>query len=203
MDLPACPARFVLRLAAALGGRLGQNVSGQPNVTLTSQDNPQVNVLQLGADGPSATLKDQHITGCRPTDTGPGTGMTINPGSATGVDKPGGALRLSDGISTGAAAGGGIAFLCSARSASGSQQNIQQDRLYITDVGGYTVLYPASGHQALLGLSNAPFTYAYIENLLCAGPAAFWGHPFPPAQPAAPVTLADVIAIIRGCGLSA
>lgn len=30
-----------------------------------------------------------------------------------------------------------------------------------------------------------------------------WGHAAPGAQPAAPVTLADVIAIIRGCGLSA
>jgi hypothetical protein len=32
---------------------------------------------------------------------------------------------------------------------------------------------------------------------------AFWGHAVVGAQPAAPVTLADVIAIIRGCGLSA
>lgn len=30
-----------------------------------------------------------------------------------------------------------------------------------------------------------------------------WGHAAPATQPAAPVTLADVIAIIRGCGLSA
>jgi Right handed beta helix region len=32
---------------------------------------------------------------------------------------------------------------------------------------------------------------------------AFWGHAVVGAQPVAPVTLADVIAIIRGCGLSA
>lgn len=31
----------------------------------------------------------------------------------------------------------------------------------------------------------------------------FWGHSPPSSQPAAPVTLADVIEIIRGCGLSA
>jgi len=31
----------------------------------------------------------------------------------------------------------------------------------------------------------------------------FWGHTPPVSQPAAPVTLADVISIIRGCGLSA
>ncbi len=31
----------------------------------------------------------------------------------------------------------------------------------------------------------------------------FWAHAAPTSQPAAPVTLADVIAVIRGCGLSA
>jgi hypothetical protein len=31
----------------------------------------------------------------------------------------------------------------------------------------------------------------------------FWGHAVPSAQPAAPVTLADVIAVLRGCGLTA
>lgn len=40
-------------------------------------------------------------------------------------------------------------------------------------------------------------------SFVLTGGHGFWGHAAPSAQPAAPVTLADVIAIIRGCGLSA
>jgi hypothetical protein len=44
---------------------------------------------------------------------------------------------------------------------------------------------------------------AGLGGLLLPAGGAFWGHAAVGAQPAAPVTLADVIAIIRGCGLSA
>ena len=44
---------------------------------------------------------------------------------------------------------------------------------------------------------------SFTGNVLVAGGIGVWGHAAPGAQPAIPVTLADVIAIIRGCGLSA
>lgn len=42
-----------------------------------------------------------------------------------------------------------------------------------------------------------------INGALSGGGIGFWAHAIPGSQPAAPVTLADVIAVIRGCGLSA
>lgn len=69
----------------------------------------------------------------------------------------------------------------------------------------------ASGHAWRIGEFNGAGILAFRDTttgnfplqLGSAGGAGFWGHTPPAAQPAAPATLADVIAIIRGCGLSA
>lgn len=151
--------------ATALPLAAGPPQSGVTNVVLTSQDNASVNVLQLGVDAPSATLKDQHITSERPTDTGPGVGISIDPGHATGPNQNGGALRLADGIGTGTQPGGGIAFLLSPPGGSGSGQNIQTNRLALADVAGLTALYPFLANNAFLGLSGNQFWYGYINNI--------------------------------------
>ncbi len=57
---------------------------------------------------------------------------------------------------------------------------------------------------AFVAASFAPIASpSFTGNALVAGGIGVWGHAAPGAQPAAPVTLGDVIAIIRGCGLSA
>jgi hypothetical protein len=63
-----------------------------------------------------------------------------------------------------------------------------------------------SGASAFLTVTRAgqaPQSLALIPDVLMTRGSAFWGHAAVASQPVAPVTLADVIAIIRGCGLSA
>ena len=56
----------------------------------------------------------------------------------------------------------------------------------------------------LNGINPVPLILGPITttSFVVTGGIGLYGHAIP-AQPAAPVTLADVIAIIRGCGLSA
>lgn len=189
---PGLPAS-TLSLAAPLGGQNGQNVSGKPNVTLTSQDNPIVNALQLGVDTLAANLKEQHITSQRATDLGPGANITINPGGAIGNNQTGGNLRLASGASTGNVAGGFIAFTISPAGAAGNAVNGFVDRFYMTDVAGFSVFYPAAVNNGYLGLASNPFIQAYITNLAIlanatgAGAAAL-GANCPAVTPGAPYT---------------
>ncbi len=73
---------------------------------------------------------------------------------------------------------------------------------------GYDVLQnlftPAVSIGPDLSIARTAAGVATVKNSLVAlAGVGAWGHAPPAAQPAAPVTLADVIAIIRGCGLSA
>lgn len=69
----------------------------------------------------------------------------------------------------------------------------------------------ASGHSWRIGEFGGAGTLAFRDTtsgnyplqLGAAGGAGFWGHTPPATQPATPATLADVIAILRGCGLAA
>jgi hypothetical protein len=80
-----------------------------------------------------------------------------------------------------------------------------------SNYGGVIQLVSTVGHNWRIGefgsagqlLFRDVSTGNYPLTLGSAGGVGFWGHTPPATQPAAPVTLADVIAIIRGCGLSA
>jgi len=73
---------------------------------------------------------------------------------------------------------------------------------------GYDFIAGAYGSAISLSLdtviARTAAGVATVKNQLAVVQGAgVWGHAPPAAQPAAPVTLADVIAIIRACGLSA
>lgn len=132
---------FSSRIVAPAGIEIGGNV------ILVSEANPVVNALQLGEDA-SGVLKGQHISSADQTGTGSGAEITINPGAANGLNQDGAYLRLAGGLSTGTGAGGGIAFLTSPSSGSGSAINPQADRWYIDPAGH---LYPAVDGAHILG----------------------------------------------------
>lgn len=62
---------------------------------------------------------------------------------------------------------------------------------------------PASQYGLQFGNGDAILYRAAAAQLITNSGVGFFSHAAPSSQPAAPVTLADVIAIIRGCGLSA
>jgi hypothetical protein len=80
-----------------------------------------------------------------------------------------------------------------------------------SDYGGVLQLVNTAGHNWRIGEFDGAGTLCFRDvstgnyplRLGAAGGAGFWGHAAPTTQPAAPVTLADVIAILRGCGLAA
>jgi hypothetical protein len=63
---------------------------------------------------------------------------------------------------------------------------------------GTSTLYARQDH-----VHPTDTTRAAKHNPVFDAGAAFWGHAVPVAQPATPVTLADVIALLRSYGLSA
>ena len=67
-----------------------------------------------------------------------------------------------------------------------------------TSVGTETTR--ATNAEALLAPKASP---AFTGAITVANGAGFFGHAAPMAQPATPVTLADVVALLRGCGLAA
>lgn len=117
-----------------------------------------------------------------------GTPVTVSPGTA---------LPLIDGTAT-----PGLSLLYS-----------RQDHVHPTDTTRYAASNP-SGYQTASQVSTAvgvETTRAEAAEALLAPRASpvfttgagFFGHTVPGTQPAAPVTLADVIAILTGCGLCA
>lgn len=75
--------------------------------------------------------------------------------------------------------------------------NAASDLLFIRDVVGGVMAITLNPGAPSVGSTQ------FGHNVLCDRGAGFWGHAAPAAQPAAPVTLGDVIAILQGCGLAA
>ena len=146
-----------------------------PNVTITDEANPLVNAVQFGEDA-SGVLKDQHISSADQLGTGMAAGITMNPGTANGLNQNGAPLRLAVGISTGSGTGGGVVILTSGPGVSGVQQNIQQSAWYFWGGELLRALTPATDNTQDLGydvlrIANVKMG-GYIQATKTTDPAA-------------------------------
>lgn len=104
-----------------------------------------------------------------------------------------GALQTDGTLTVGGGAGTGIIL----RGQRLVKTNTVSGPLQIQDGSGNGIqLLNAAGTVPLVNLTNN-------GDMTIPRGVGFWGHAAVAAQPAAPVTLADVIAVIRDCGLSA
>lgn len=90
---------------ATSGALTPESVTIAGNVTLVSETNPTVNVLQFGEDG-SGVLKEQHITTADQTGTGEGAKLVFNPGMSNGADQAAASVTIATGRATGTGGGG-------------------------------------------------------------------------------------------------
>lgn len=128
---------------------IGTSLRLNGNVTLVSEANPSVDVLQFGEDG-AGLLREQHITSADQTGTGMGAPIVLNSGAAAGADQAGAPLRIAGGVGTGTGEGGYIAFEVAPAGSSGSAQNPHAVQWIMTS----QYFYPLTDNTKYLGLAS-------------------------------------------------
>jgi hypothetical protein len=171
--------------------RTGGGVLAVYDINFTGVYGGVVDGATGGGSGPIKINADQYCSGV--VASGIGTNVTLSAGGSVVWDQVG----TPTGLITSALTAASATFSGNVQAASVNVTYVQD-----TSVGGVYIQPQAAGSPLVIHARGGGGVSIQPATVLTLG-AGFWNHAAPGSQPAAPVTLADVIAIIRGCGLSA